>query len=124
MRTGSHHASIRALLEGSVDVAAIDSTALARALRERPELEARLRLLESLGPFPIQPVVARRALGREFVNRVGAALLELHASPERAARLAEFGLEGCVPIDDSAYAEERRALQALQQLPRALEDEP
>jgi len=117
VHTGSHHASIEATLAGTVDGAAIDSTVLAIALRERPELAERLRVLESWGPFPIQPVVLRSTLDPSWAARIAAALLGLHAADGFARRLSRFGLDRCVPIDDAAYAEERRALRALGQIP-------
>jgi phosphonate transport system substrate-binding protein len=115
--TGSHDASIESILNGAIDGAAIDSTVLARAKRERPELERRLRVLDSWGPFPIQPVVVRSALGGAWLARIADALLDLHSVHRSGKRLSELGLERCVPIDDAAYAEERRALCALGQIP-------
>ncbi|MDA1266401.1 MAG: PhnD/SsuA/transferrin family substrate-binding protein, partial [Planctomycetota bacterium] len=56
--TGSHHASIEAVRAGSVEVAAIDSNVLLLESRRRPELADQLRILETWGPFPIQPIVA------------------------------------------------------------------
>lgn len=112
VRTGSHHESIEALLSDAIDGAAIDSTVLATILREQPEMRARLRVLESWGPFPIQPVVVSSRLGSPAAARIAAALLTL----ERDSQLSAFGFERCAPIDDAAYAEERRALCALGQL--------
>ncbi len=53
--TGSHARSVAALLEGAAQVAAIDANVW-RSLPRRDELE----VLETLGPFPIQPMVVRR----------------------------------------------------------------
>ena len=57
--SGSHTKSIDWLLEGEVDMAAIDSNVLRVQMKERPELKAELKVVESLGPFPVQPVVVR-----------------------------------------------------------------
>jgi len=108
VRTGSHHASLAATLDGAIDGAAIDSTVLALVRRERPELTSRLRVIDSWGPFPIQPIVVRAGLGSAWARRIADALLGLER--EARTRLARFGLADCVPIDDTAYAEERRAL--------------
>lgn len=117
VHTGSHHASIDATLAGAIDGAAIDSIVLASLRRERSGLTDRLRVLDSWGPFPIQPVVVSSALGPAWAARIAEAMLGLPRAGEHARRLAEFGLERCVPIDDAAYAEERRALCALGQIP-------
>jgi phosphonate transport system substrate-binding protein len=112
VQTGSHQASIEAALAGEIDGAAIDSTVLAMMRRERPELTERLRVLESWGPFPIQPVVVRSELASSLGPRIADALLGLHRTGQ-AEQLSDFGLERCVPIEDRAYAEERRALYDL-----------
>ena len=52
VHTGSHDASIEAILSGDIDGAAIDSTVLSRVRRERRELETGLRILDSGGPSP------------------------------------------------------------------------
>lgn len=115
MKTGSHLASIRATLAADIDGAAIDSVALSHLVREQPELRRELRVLESFGPFPIQPMVVRAGLDAAVRGRLADALL----TPGRtlAPGLEAFGFEGCVPIADEAYAEERRALVALGKLP-------
>lgn len=116
VRTGSHAASVAAILNGSLDGAAIDSTVLSRMKRERPELGEQLRVVDSWGPFPVQPIVVRRGLGSGWAKCIAQGLLELHRAVDVGPVLREFGLERLVPIDDSAYAEERRALCALGQI--------
>lgn len=120
VQTGSHDASIEAILNGTIDCAAIDSTVLARARRERADLGERLRVVESWGPFPIQPVVVRSELGVTWAARIAQALLDLHSAHRGDGRLRDLGLERCIPIDDAAYAEERRALCSLGQIPTPL----
>ncbi|MGH1347070.1 MAG: phosphate/phosphite/phosphonate ABC transporter substrate-binding protein [Nannocystales bacterium] len=66
LETGSHARSVCAVREGVADVAAVD----ANVWRAMPQ--DGLRVLESLGPFPIQPMVVRR--GAVDPARVAAAL--------------------------------------------------
>lgn len=117
VRTGSHLASLELLLDGTIEGAAIDSTVLAHAYRLRPELARRLRIVDGWGPFPIQPIVARRALGPERIARIASALIALSSAPSAMAPLGRIGFAGCVPIDDAAYERERRALRELGRLP-------
>ena len=121
IRTGSHRASLRALLSSQVDAASIDSTVLAAALREQPALGSQLRILDSWGPFPIQPVVTRASLGLSWANQVGDALLRVHSSERYARLLSAFRFERCVGIDDAAYAEERRCLLSIGALPTGVD---
>lgn len=115
--TGSHAGSIEAILDGTIDVATIDSNTLSIVKRRRPEVAGALRVVESLGPHPIQPTVVRRELGPQIRSRIESALLGLSTRTSSAGRrAASLGLGGCVPIDDSLYAEECRALEDLGQL--------
>ena len=59
---GFHAHALRMVVSGEVDGAAIDCHVLAVELRDHPELGERLRIVESLGPAPIQPVVVRSTL--------------------------------------------------------------
>ena len=58
---GWHQVSVELVASGQVDASAVDSHVLALELRDRPELANRLRVIESFGPSPIQPLVARRS---------------------------------------------------------------
>jgi len=109
--TGSHAGSIDAALAGEIDGAAIDSNVLAAHLRERPDLAERLRVVESWGPFPVQPVVVRAEFAHLAVD-MARSLLRLRGARERA-ELARLGLAGFTPIGSKLYAEELAALQRL-----------
>lgn len=56
IHTGYHRASLEALAQGDAEAAAIDSHVLMLARRRDPELGGRIRILESLGPYPAPPV--------------------------------------------------------------------
>ena len=114
--SGAHHVSIEWVARGEVDAAAIDSNGLRRAFARDPGLRERVRILESWGPHPIQPIVARATLPLEIRRALTAALLGL---PRGA--LAEFGVQGFVPVDESLYAAERAALLAAPTAEAALE---
>lgn len=96
--SGSHLSSIAAVLGGEADAAAIDSNVLIMRLKEAPELREKLRVIESWGPFPIQPVVVRRALPEGLKEELRASLL---AVDPRA--LPGFGLKRFAPVTDEAY---------------------
>lgn len=90
-QSGSHLRSIRMVAAGEVDGAAIDSTVLGWVLAADPGLRERIRVVASLGPHPIQPVVARAALGAPTVAAIGAALRTF--SPG-GRELAAYGIAG------------------------------
>jgi len=102
--SGSHRASVRLVASGAADASAIDSNALAIQLRDEPDLALRLRVLETWGPLPIQPLVAARSLEKTLPEDVAAALLDLHRDPGMAARLAAFGFARFGRVDRRFYA--------------------
>ena len=96
--SGSHLNSIEAVVRSEADAAAIDSNVLSIRLGEVPGLRHKLRVIESWGPFPIQPVVVRSTLPAELKERLRASLL---AVDPRA--LSEFGCKRFVPVTDEDY---------------------
>jgi ABC-type phosphate/phosphonate transport system substrate-binding protein len=108
--SGSHLASMAEVASGRADAAAIDSNVLRLHLAHDPALASRLRILESWGPFPIQPIVARATLGRDLRLALALAWRTMTVSPPLAAQLAAFGLHGFAPIDPGAYGDGLRFL--------------
>jgi ABC-type phosphate/phosphonate transport system substrate-binding protein len=76
----------------------VDSVVWRRLSRTRPDLADRVRVVESLGPFPIQPVIAAQTLPGDLVEAIADALLRL--GPRE---LGPFGATGFVPVDDAHY---------------------
>jgi len=77
VEAGSHHRALRLVAEGAVDGSAIDCQVLAMELRQRPELADRIRVVASLGPSPIQPVVVRSSLAAGLRSDLCERLLSL-----------------------------------------------
>ena len=101
--SGSHLASIDAVAKGTVDAAAVDSNVLAHRLRAEPAVGRRIRVLETWGPFPIQPVVGASRLPLSLHAGLAAALLTI-------APVTEAGLRGFAPVDEAFYEAERERL--------------
>ena len=108
--SGSHLESMRMICRGEAEAAAIDSNVLRIKLKSSPELGERLRVIESWGPFPIQPVVVRSDLPPELKVRLHAALLAIGLDGEVPPALAAFGLERFAPSTYDHYAAEERAM--------------
>ena len=103
---GSHLAALDALLAGEADVAAIDSCTMALQRRERgSELDA-LGLVESLGPHPVQPIVARRSLDAELQRALVEALLVAHGDAELSPTLEAVGIAAFVAVSEADYTHE------------------
>ncbi|MGH2774539.1 MAG: PhnD/SsuA/transferrin family substrate-binding protein [Actinomycetota bacterium] len=90
--SGSHLESLRLVSRHRVDAAAIDSNALIMEQAEHPGQATRLRVIESWGPFPIQPAVVRASLPEKTKRQIADHLSDLHRS------VATDALEG-IPFE-------------------------
>ena len=108
--SGSHLNSMEMVADGGMDAAAIDSNVLRIKLRSAPELRERLRVIETWGPFPIQPVVLRSGLHPELKRRLRATFLSIGEDAAVPPTLAGFGLERFAPVTYEHYAPEEKAL--------------
>ena len=106
--SGSHLNSIGAILSGKADAAAIDSNVLRIRYREAPTLRKELRVVESWGPYPIQPVVVSSALDPELKQRLCAAFLSTEQDQQTRRTLKQFGLSRFVFADQGDYSLEAR----------------
>jgi phosphonate transport system substrate-binding protein len=102
IESGAHERSLELLLAGHVDASAIDSTVL-----ESIERPTELRVIESLGPSPIPPVVAARSVAPSVRAAVRSALLRITRDP-----VARF-----VAIEDADYDPIRHMARVAQRLP-------
>ena len=112
---GSHQRALRMVASGRVDGSAIDCQVLAVELRDHPELAARVRIVDSLGPAPIQPVVVRASLDGGLKRDLQERLLGLGGEV-----LERFFVERFVPPPDYseiATALARAGASARQQAP-------
>jgi ABC-type phosphate/phosphonate transport system substrate-binding protein len=100
--SGAHVNSIAFVSEGHATVSAVDSNALRFAVRRNPDLDRRLRLLESWGPSPVQPILVRSTLDPDTKVSVQETLLGLGQDPAYAPRLLEFGVRGFTSVDEAS----------------------
>lgn len=103
IRSGSHPASVRLVADGRADVASIDSNSLRILLERMPELRNEIRVLESWGPYPIQPVVVRAGLEPALKQALRESLLGAEADPLTRLRLESFGLKRFVEVGEEDY---------------------
>jgi phosphonate transport system substrate-binding protein len=95
VEAGFHERALRMVAEGKVDGSAIDCHVLGVVFKNDPKLAARLRVVDTLGPAPSQPVVVRAGLEAEVKERIRERLLGLHGS-----LMKEFGVAGFAPAPD------------------------
>lgn len=101
LQSGSHQRSIRLVADGLVDCSAIDSTVLEQELRNSPDLSAQLRVIESIGPCPMPPVVAATHLGSAFINQLQSALR--NPDTELEAAMHQVGIQRYAAVQSEDY---------------------
>ncbi|HEX8218437.1 MAG TPA: PhnD/SsuA/transferrin family substrate-binding protein [Chloroflexia bacterium] len=114
VEAGFHQQSIRMVREGEVDASAIDSQVLAVAMRDDMELARQVRVIGTLGPSSIQPVVAARTLPDSLKADVQAAILRMHADAGALAGLSNGLVERFAPVADADYDDIRAMLAATE----------
>ena len=107
--TGGHHQSLDLVLSGELDAAVIDSVVRTGRARLDSAVEE-LQIIERLGPWPVQPLVARATLDTEQIDRVRELLLEAADRPEIQAELHAASLSKLVEVGPDHYADVRRAM--------------
>jgi ergothioneine biosynthesis protein EgtB len=80
------------------------------ALRQHPTLVRRLRVVDTLGPSTIQPIVAARHLPDSIKVQLREMLVEMHRSRPARAALAHGCVERFVAVKDSDYNDIRAML--------------
>jgi phosphonate transport system substrate-binding protein len=108
IQTGWHQQSIRLVQAGEVDASAVDSHVLALARRDHPELDVGLRVIDSLGPSTIQPVVVASWLAEGLKADLRSILLAMTVDPAGQTVLADRLIERFVTIADEDYDDLRR----------------
>jgi phosphonate transport system substrate-binding protein len=114
VEAGWHEQALRLVACNAVDAAAIDCHVLAVALRAQPELAARVRVIDTLGPSTIQPVVASRRLPQGLRSDLRAFLLDLANDPVARPHLDRALVQGFETVNDTSYDDIRAMLAAVE----------
>lgn len=100
-QSSSHQQSMRWVANGTADCAAIDSMVLEQELRHHPELVQQLRVIASIGPSPMPPIVIAQRLGRQWLDRLQAALLQ--PDSELQAQMQQAQVRRFAPVQSVNY---------------------
>lgn len=111
--TYSHDNSIRAVAEGLVDGAAVDSLVYDYIISREPEIGARTRVIEKSPPYGIPPVVVPPALDQEIKARLRSLFLNMDQDEAGQAVLKSLSIDRFVIGDDSSYDTIRRMADEL-----------
>lgn len=107
--TGGHDASLDAVMAGELDAAVIDSVVRTRRTRSDPAVGS-LQVIDRLGPWPVQPLVARSTIGADARSAFAAALIAANNDPAMQAELEAAALTKFVAVDANHYDPVRQAM--------------
>lgn len=114
IEAGFHEEAVRMVARGEVDASAIDSQVLAIMLRDDPDLAARLRVIDALGPSTIQPVAVSKRVPLDLRAAIRDVLVSLAEDARCRERLVAGEVDRFVPVDASGYDDIRMMLDACE----------
>jgi len=103
VRSGSHEASIRMVAAGEADASWVDSLVLDYDRKKRFGHAGEVRVLESIGPMTVSPLVASPDLPPELRAALRRTLLGMHEDPDGRRLLDAALIERFAPVEDADY---------------------
>lgn len=101
--TYGHDKSIKAVAEGLVDGASVDSLIWNIYLLNHPEIATKVKIIARSPAYGIPPLVATPGLDPSLKKTIREALLAMHADPAGKKILANMNIDRFVLQPDSAY---------------------
>jgi phosphonate transport system substrate-binding protein len=101
--TAHHDKSIKAVAQGIVDAAAVDSLVWEYAERINPEFSSKTRIIKKSPPYGIPPVVVRPDLDADTKNKLRNIFLNANNDEKGREILKGMMIDRFVVMQDSAY---------------------
>jgi phosphonate transport system substrate-binding protein len=101
--TKTHDKAIKAVAQGIVDGAAVDSLIWEYEDRTDPEFTSHTKIIKKSPPYGIPPVVVRPGMDPQLKERLRQVFLNAHQDEKGRDILKGMMIDRFVPIKDSAY---------------------
>jgi phosphonate transport system substrate-binding protein len=101
--TYAHDKSIKAVAQGIVDGAAVDSLVWEYVHSSTPELTSKTRIIAKSPPHGITPVVVPKGLDPELKKKIKHILLNIHEDERGKKIINRMMIDRFVVVDDSQY---------------------
>lgn len=101
--TNSHDNSIKAVAEGFIDGAAVDSLIWEYSQNTNPKLTGKTKIIERFGPFGIPPVVVHPDYDQKMKEDLRHILLNMDKDEEGRVILKNIGIDRFIVVNDSLY---------------------
>ncbi len=115
IESGYHEVSMSMVANGQVDASAIDSHCLSVELRRNHAFGRSVRIIDSLGPSPIQPIAVSKRLDSTLRQGIVDIFTTLHHHEDGRAALALGAVDRIVAIGSEHLDETRRMHQVCEQ---------
>jgi len=103
LRSGSHEESIRMIALGEADVSAVDSLIYDYDKAKNPEFINKTKIIKTLGPAGIPPVVVSSKLSVSIRNKIRNIMIEMKNDSEGKVILEKALVDRFITVDDSNY---------------------
>lgn len=103
VKSGAHEESIRMVSAGEADASAVDSLVLDYALAEKEPYASEVKIIETLGPAGVPPVVYSSKLDEKKAQKIKQALLGMKGDTEGKAILDKAHLLEFVHVEENNY---------------------
>jgi phosphonate transport system substrate-binding protein len=101
--TYAHDNSIRAVADGLVDAAAVDSQVYEYLSLTEPDLVSKVKVVERWGPYGISPVAVNPNLDQELKARLREIFLGMDGNSQGRELLQRLLIDRFIVPDDSIY---------------------
>lgn len=101
--SGDHQTSVAMILEGTLDASAIDSTVLEMLFTLDATIAPRLRIIQTLGPSPMPPLVIGAHIPSILRLRIQSILIQLDKTKQGAELLARTQMSRLTAVQDADY---------------------
>jgi len=109
----AHDSSIRAVAEGIVDAAAVDSLIWNYMEKNNSPFTKVTKIINISSPYGIPPIVVRPGLKEDLKDKLKRILLDMHLDPAGKEILEKMGMDKFVETNDSNYDSIRKIRQYL-----------
>lgn len=103
LRSGSHEESIRLVATGKADASSVDSLVLDFAKQQGDEYAMQVKVIETLGPAGIPPVVASAAVPPDLRDRIARIFCTVHKDEAGRAILDRALVDRFSVVEDDNY---------------------
>lgn len=113
--TYEHGESIKAVIDGFVDGASVDSIVYSRFTQKHPEQIEQLKVILVLGPYTNSPIVARSSLPQKQFDMLQHAFTMMHLDPYGKSILEKLSLDRFDLPSGQDFSNVAKMLEAIEQ---------